>query len=252
VSQTESSVQSNLSLQLYTVREAIAADLPGTLQRIADIGFTQVEVWAFVDRFAEYQTALAASGLTAPTAHAKLLGQDLDQIFSAARELGVQTVIDPHIDNARWASPESIAEIAAELNAAAVTAATYGLAVGYHNHEFELEIVHDGVPALEIFASHLDDAVLLELDTYWAAVGGQDVVELLGRLGSRVQFLHVKDGPLTKDDKEQLAVGAGRMPVAAILAAAPTALRVVELDDFDGDVFDAVRDSYDFLAGVTA
>jgi len=91
--------------------------------------------------------------------------------------------------------------------------------------------------------------VILELDTYWAAVGGEDVVPLLGRLGDRVQFLHIKDGPLTKDDKEQLAVGAGKMPIDEILAAAPAALAVVELDDFTGDVFDAVTDSFTYLNG---
>jgi sugar phosphate isomerase/epimerase len=244
--------QSNLSVQLYTVRGAIAEDLPLTLERIAAIGFTQVEPYNFVARLEEYRTAFAANGLTAPSAHAKLSGEDIDVIFAAARELGVQTVIDPHIDEARWASPESIAEIAAELNAMAATAAGYGLRVGYHNHAFELEIQHDGVSALEILASHLDDTVLLELDSYWAAVGGQDVPALLGRLGSRVQFLHVKDGPITKDNKEQLAAGAGVMPIEAILAANPTALRVVELDDFDGDVFEAIADSYAYLTELAA
>jgi sugar phosphate isomerase/epimerase len=244
--------QSNLSVQLYTVRDAIAEDLPLALERIAGIGFTQVEPYNFVVRLEEYRTAFAANGLTAPSVHAKLSGEDLDVIFAAARELGVKTVIDPHIDEARWTSPESIAEIAAELNAMAVKAAEYGLNVGYHNHAFELEIQHDGVPALEILVAQLDDAVLIELDTYWAAVGGQDVPALLGRLGSRVQFLHVKDGPITKGDKEQLAVGAGAMPVEAILAANPTALRVVELDGFDGDVFDAIADSYAYLTKLAA
>lgn len=222
-------------------------DLPGTLKRVADIGFKNVELYNFVDRYEEYRAALADNGLSAPTAHAKLAGQALEPIFAAARALGITTVIDPHIDEARWTSRESIAEIAADLNAAATTARIYGLTVGYHNHAFELEILIDGVPALEVLADHLDDGVLLEVDTYWAAVAGQDVVELLSRLGSRVQFLHVKDGPLNKNDKEQQAVGQGKMPIAAILDASGCALRVVELDDFDGDVFDALIDSYTYL-----
>jgi hypothetical protein len=62
-----------------------------------------------------------------------------------------------------------------------------------------------------------------------------------------VRFIHVKDGPISMDTKAQTAVGGGASPIAEILAAAPQALRVVELDDFDGDVFDAVRDSLAFL-----
>ena len=59
---------------------------------------------------------------------------------------------------------------------------------------------------------------MLEVDTYWAAVGGQDVAALLGRLGDRVRYLHVKDGPITKARTEYRG-RPGRMPVADILAA---------------------------------
>jgi sugar phosphate isomerase/epimerase len=238
-----------LSIQLYTVREHLAADLPGTLRRLADIGFRQVELFNFVDDADGYVDALAEAGLTAPSAHARLVGQDAPRIFEAANRIGVKTVIDPHIDDARWSTREDVEAIAADLNGLAKVAADHGLALGYHNHAFELETRIDGVAALEVLAGSLDDSVLLELDTYWAAVGGEDVVPLLGRLGDRVQFLHIKDGPLTMDDKEQLAVGAGKMPIDDILAAAPAALAVVELDDFTGDVFDAVTDSFTYLNG---
>ena len=60
-----------------------------------------------------------------------------------------------------------------------------------------------------MLADQLDDAVLLEVDTYWAAVGGQDVPALLGRLGDRVRYLHVKDGPVVDRDDFMTAVGAG-------------------------------------------
>lgn len=239
-----------LSVQLYTVRDAVAADLPGTLRRLAGLGFTQVEPYAFVDRVDEYAEALPAAGLTAPTAHVRLVGADLAPIFAAATRLGIGTVIDPHIDEQRWTTREDVEAIAAELADIARQATEHGLTVGYHNHAFELERTIDGRPALEVLAEALPPEVVLEIDTYWVAVGGQDVPALLRRLGGRVTALHVKDGPLTKDDREQVAVGAGAMPVAEILAAAPDALRVVELDDFDGDVFDAVRDSYDHLSGL--
>jgi sugar phosphate isomerase/epimerase len=236
-------------VQLYTVRKAIADDLAATLSRLSGLGFTLVEPYAFVERVDEYAELLPANGLSAPSAHVKLVGQDLAPIFAAAKRLGVETVIDPHIDESRWTTRKDIERVARDLSEIAEQAAAEGLTVGYHNHAFELENVIEGTPALEIFAAALSDSVFLELDTYWAEVGGQDAVALLGRLGDKVRFLHVKDGPKTTTDKEQVAVGDGAMPVAAILQAAPQALPVIELDDFDGDVFEAVADSYRYLRG---
>jgi sugar phosphate isomerase/epimerase len=235
-------------VQLYTVREVLQEDLPGTLQRLADVGFTQVEPFNFV-AYEGLGDALKAAGLTAPTTHVHLLGGDTDQaaIFEAARDLGIQTVIDPFAAPDRWQSAESVAQVASELNEAAKPAAEYGIRVGYHNHAHELQSVIDGQSALELLASQLDDAVVLEVDTYWAAVGGQDPVELLKRLGDRVVALHVKDGPGTTDNLDQVAVGKGSMPVRAIIEAAPNALRVIELDDSREDRFQAVADSYEYL-----
>ncbi|RKR73102.1 sugar phosphate isomerase/epimerase family protein [Frondihabitans australicus] len=239
-----------LSVQLYTVREAIAADLPGTLRRIADLGFTQVEPWGFVERVDEYAELLPALGLAPTSAHARLVGQDLGPIVAAAKRLGIGTLIDPHIDDARWTTRDGVEGVAADLNAIAAELAPEGIAVGYHNHAFELENLIDGVPALEVLAGHLSPEVVLEVDTYWVEVGGQDAPELLGRLGDRVRFLHVKDGPITKDDAQQVAVGAGSMPVVEILRAAPRALPVIELDDHTGDVFTAIADSVAYLESV--
>ncbi|WP_219417437.1 sugar phosphate isomerase/epimerase family protein [Pseudonocardia nigra] len=238
---------SRVSVQLYTVREALADDLPGTLRRLADIGFTQVEPFGLATYAEPLGPALADAGLTAPTTHQSIVGQDLDAIFATAARLGIGTVIDPRVDRSRWESAADVEKVADELNAAAAVAARHGVRVGYHNHAQELEIVLDGTTALEVFAAHLDDTVVLEVDTYWAAVGGQDPVALLGRLGDRVQAIHVKDGPATADVTEQVAVGQGGMPIREIVAAAPNALRVVELDDSRGDRFQAVADSYAWL-----
>lgn len=235
-----------LSVQLYTVREQLDSDLPGTLQRLADIGFTQVEPYGFTD-FAGLGDGLRAAGLTAPTTHGGIVGHDLEAVFTAATKLGIDTVIDPHIDDARWRTRDDVAGIAADLNAAAKVAADHGVAIGYHNHANELETLIDGTTALEVLADRLDDAVQLEVDTYWVIVGGQDPVALLRRLGDRVTALHIKDGPGTRDDADQVALGQGGIPIREIIEAAPAALRVIELDDTRGDLFEAVRDSYDYL-----
>lgn len=242
--------QSRLSVQLYTVRELLSQDLPGTLARIADIGFTQVEPYALHTFGEELGRGLADAGLSAPTAHAHFLGEpddDVETALAAAAGIGVATVIDPHVPAERWTTPADVQETAAQLNAAAALAARHGVRVGYHNHAHELENAFDGTTALEVLAAALDDAVVLEVDTYWALVGGQDPVALLQRLGDKVVALHVKDGPGTPETKDQVAVGRGSLPVREIVEAAPDALRVVELDDSRGDRFQAVADSFTYL-----
>ncbi|GAB4098165.1 sugar phosphate isomerase/epimerase [Sinomonas halotolerans] len=239
----------SLSIQLYTVRKSLEEDLPGTIRRLAGIGFTQIEPYRFAARAEELAQAMEENGMTAPSGHAPLLAEDQDEILSAAQRLGIGTVIDPHVPEARWKDLESIRETAAQLNAAAKKAAEYGLRVGYHNHWWEIENPIEGRTPLEHLADHLDPEVVLEVDTYWAAVGGQDPVALLARLGERVKFIHIKDGPITREPSEQLPLGQGRMPVLDVIAAAKgLEAAVVELDDFDGEMFEAVEQSFAFAS----
>lgn len=235
-----------LSVQLYTVRDAIALDLDAALARVAELGFQTVELYDFAARAPEYAAALAAHGLRPSSGHAPLLDGDVPAILAAAQQLGIPTVIDPSGGRDRWGTLEGLQFNAAMLNARAKVAADFGIQVGYHNHWWEFESI-GGRPALEVFAELLEPEVVLEVDTYWAQVGGGDAVGTLERLGDRVQFIHVKDGPITAEDKTQVAVGSGSMPVLEVLAAAPQAVRVVELDAFDGDVFEALADSFAYL-----
>lgn len=238
----------NYSLQLYTLRDAIKEDLPGTIRKVAQIGFTQVEPYNFVATAKELGAALKKNSLTAPSGHAPLLSQDQDQIFAAAKDLGIATVIDPYLPAEHWQNAEDIQATAAKLNAAAKKGAEYGIRVGYHNHAWELESSIEGRPALEYFADLLDPELVLEVDTYWVAVGGQDPVAVLERLGERVKLIHIKDGPLTTDNKAQLPAGQGKVPVLDVIAAAKSLeVGVVEFDDYSGDIFEGIAESLAFL-----
>ncbi|MFN4000748.1 sugar phosphate isomerase/epimerase family protein [Microcella sp.] len=236
-----------VSVQLYTVRDALAADAGGTLQRLAELGFHCVEPFGLTEAADTLQPALAAAGLTAPTSHATLLGGAHAAAFAAAARVGVATVIDPYVPDERWTSRDDVTALAAELTEVARAAADHGLQVGYHNHWWELESRIDGSPALEVFADALGDGVVLELDTYWSAVGGVDPVALLGRLGERVVALHIKDGPVNREIDQQLPAGSGAMPIAEILAAAPHARPVIEFDAYGADLFDGIAESLAFV-----
>jgi sugar phosphate isomerase/epimerase len=241
------------SLQLYTLRNAIQEDLPGTIKKVAGIGFTQVEPYNFVATATELGAALKENGLTAPSGHAPLLSQDQDEIFDAAKDLGISTVIDPYLPAEHWQKAEDIQATAAKLNEAAKKGAGHGIRVGYHNHAWELESIIEGRTALEYFADLLDPEVVLEVDTYWVAVGGQDPVEVLDRLGDKVKFIHIKDGPLNTDTKAQLPAGKGKVAVLDVIAAAKSLeVGVVEFDDYAGDIFEGIAESLAYLTANTA
>jgi sugar phosphate isomerase/epimerase len=250
-----------LALQLYTVRDQLPSGRRAVLGAIRDFGYGAVEPYDVRTDPGALRADLDEAGLAVCSVHARALGEDADALLEGARTVGADTVIVPSVPAERFADAAAIAALARELNEAAARAAGRGLRFGYHNHAFEFAPVAGRRTGLEALADALDPAVLLEVDTYWAAVGtgspggttppsppGEDVPALLGRLGDRVRYLHVKDGPVTRDDP-MTAVGAGRMPVAEILAACPSAeWHVVELDHCATDVLTAVRDSIGWLA----
>lgn len=236
------------AVQLYTLRDRLAADRKATLQAVADFGYGAVEPFDVLTDPAQLRADLDSAGLRVSSVHARPFDEQAQAVFAGTRILGADTVIVPMADPALFDTAEGVLELAARLNSAAREAAEHGLRLGYHNHAFELASQIGGRTGLEALADALDPEVLLEVDTYWAAVGGQDVPELLRRLGERVRFLHVKDGPVNQEDP-MTAVGGGRMPVAEILAANPhVEWHIVELDHCATDLLEAVGDSLAWLA----
>ncbi|WP_344746541.1 Gfo/Idh/MocA family protein [Streptosporangium vulgare] len=210
------------AVQLYSVRTEIATRPAETLRSVAEMGFRAVEPTAGLvgDDPHAFRDALASAGLTVSSLHGPLLDERRDAVAAAARAIGTDTVVIPAIAAEGFADRASVEDSARRVNEAVRWAAGAGLRLGYHNHHWEFAQVVAGRPAFELFADLLEPEALLEIDVYWAHMGGADVPELLGRLGERVSHLHVKDGPGTVD-APMTAVGSGTLPIPAILAAAP-------------------------------
>lgn len=246
-----------IALQLYSIRTQLAENRDRALEQVAAAGYRTVEAFGIGGDAGPLRASLDAHGLTARTAHAKVLGADQDAVFAAAAALGASTVLDPFTDPERWTSAEGVERIADELSEAYERAQTFGLDFGYHNHAFELSNRVGEQSALEYLADRLPAGMALEVDTYWAAIGGVDVPQLLRTLGERVRMLHLKDAPRLDDGTlsaellDQLPVGEGALPWAEIIAAAPHAqLLVAEFDEFDGDVFDGAARSLQALTSL--
>lgn len=258
----------NISVQLYSIHPELDADLDGSLAKLAQIGFKQVEAFDFVRRADALKASFDTHGLVSPTSHAILIQDEgattpdglltvppVEETFAAATTLGVEIIIDPFVGPQRWQTREQVQEIADRLNERARQAAEHGLRVGYHNHDHELRQSIDGRPVLEVFADLLDPSVVLEVDLYWAAAGGADPVALLQRLGSRVAAVHIKDGPLRDGlsaanlPSDQTAAGQGDVPLAEVLSSIGAIDHaVIEFDHFEGDTFDGIAQSFTWLS----
>jgi len=244
----------SISLQLYSVRDALEQDAQAAIDRVASIGYTQVEAsYRTLSANPRLGPAIRDAGLTSPTMTGTLVRAERAPVFETAKELGAHAVIDTLVREEHWTAEADIARTADELSAAASEAAAYGLTVGYHNHWWELSHSFNGRTGLEVLVDALDPAVVLEVDAYWVAVGGQDVVPFVAKLSDRIRFLHVKDGPVNKENKQQQPAGQGSLPIWDIVAALPDLkIGVVEFDDYAGDMFGAIGESLSYLSAGSA
>lgn len=239
-----------LSIQLYSLRTELGERRAQTLGRLARLGLSRVEPFDILSAPGQLARELEAAGLVAPTAHVKLLGAPTDVVLEAARTVGVETLLVPWAEPALFQDRAGVASLAQRINALAERAADAGMRVGYHNHDFEFSSRIDGTAAWEVLVDLLDERVVLEVDTYWASVGGADVFELLPRRASRIVAVHVNDEGPEADDPPTLGVPVvGRMPEVTAIARGIGALVVVEVV-VDGDPWAAVERNTRFFAEV--
>jgi len=241
-------VTAPIAIQLYTLREQAAEDLPGLIERLGKIGFQGVETF-FSDADPRALGGwIRDAGMRVTSAHAMPLGDGAEAALDAVAELGAPTVVVPAIGPERFATRDDVCSVAEELSRASEAARRRGLALGYHNHFWEWTELADGTLAYDLLFAEADPAVLAELDVYWAQVAGQDPAALVRQLGDRARLLHMKDGPADEPGSAMTAAGEGVVDLAAIAAAATTAdWHIVELDRCDSDMLEAVMRSYTYL-----
>lgn len=242
-----------IGLQLYTVRAAMQQDLPGTLARVAAIGYREVEFAGYFDRSpAEIRQILAANGLRAPATHIPFatLDDGWEGALDASRTMGHEWVVMPWLPAEIRRDGDDWRRIADRYNRAAARAREAGLRFAHHNHHFELAALPDGTVPLDILLAGTDPTLVdFELDLYWMVRAGGDPLDYIARHPGRFPLLHLKDssGP---PRHRMVDVGAGVIDFPRILAAASAdgaAHAFVEHDQPD-DPMRSIRASHDYLA----
>jgi sugar phosphate isomerase/epimerase len=110
----------------------------------------------------------------------------------------------------------------------------------------------DGKPLLEtIYDRTHPENLQGEIDTYWVQAGGGDSVQWCRRLKNRLPLLHLKDYTVDAMGKPQIAeIGYGNLDFKAIVAegeASGCQWFIVEQDTCQGDPFDSIKLSFDFI-----
>lgn len=223
-----------IGYQLYTARDLMAEDSEKVLNRLAEIGYHEVEFAGYHGHTpSTVRTMLDKAGLTAPSAHVSLdnIREAPGELIDAASTVGHSYLVLPSLPEQERESLDQYRGHAEQMNRFGERCKNAGIQFAYHNHEFEFEPLDDQLP-MDLLMKEVDPALMqVELDFYWATYAGQDPIEFFRSNAGRVALCHVKDMDSAGEITDP---GAGTIDFAAIFAESDMAgLRhfFVERDD---------------------
>jgi len=267
-----------IGLQIYTVREAAAKDLPGTLRAVAGIGYREIELAGIPATSAtELRKILNGLGLTAPSMHASMadLQGGLQKNIDYAKAVGCEYLVCsfPWTADSRFRADPAKATVsiasgitlddwkwnAEQLNKIGDVCAKAGLRGGYHNHNMEFRS-YGGVVAYDELLRLTDPKlVTMEMDLAWVVTAGADPIKYLRKHADRISLLHVKevrkDLIVTADrlQSQTTEVGSGKIDWKQVFGAMdPARIRhyFVEQENFERLPLAAVRISFEYLRSI--
>jgi len=208
-----------VGLQLYTVRDQMKADFEGTLARVAEIGYKEVEFAGYFDHSpADVRAILDRHGLSAPSTHIALGEIDAWKAsLDTAKAVGHDYIVAPWIPEEKRKTLDDWKKVADVFNRAAQMAHDAGLQFAYHNHDFEFPKIDGQVPYDLLLQSTDPRLVQLEIDLYWITKAGQDPLAYFARWPGRVPLVHVKDSAGPPEHK-MVDVGQGKIDWKRIFA----------------------------------
>jgi sugar phosphate isomerase/epimerase len=254
-----------IGLQLYTIRDAMGKDVPGSLKMVSDIGYKYLELASYENgKFYGYlpgdiKKMANDLGMEIISSHAGVSPRGItsDEAKKMAEDhakVGAKYCMQPYIADEDRKSIAGFQKMVADWNKVGRIMKDNGIQFGYHNHNFEFGTVEGKVPYFDVFLAEMDkDLMTMEIDLFWAIKAGINPIELFKKYPGRFQLFHIKDmytkeAPFFKTQSSDFApVGAGLINFREILAAKNIAgmkYMFVEQDSTkDGKPFDAIRTS---------
>ncbi len=210
-------------IQLWTVKQALAKDVVGTLQQLGALGYNHVEsfegskgiFWGLKNT--EFKKVLTDNGMTMHSAHANNT-VDFERKAAEAAEIGMKYLICPH--KGAQKTMDDYKKFIDEFNTAGTIAKKHGIRFAYHNHDYTFKPM-DGVMPQDVIMKGTDaDLVDFEMDIYWVVAAGIDPIEYFNKYPNRFRLAHVKDQTKNAAGKlESCVIGNGTIDFKKILAA---------------------------------
>ncbi len=209
-----------MGLELYTVRDMMAKDYEGTLAKVAQIGYKEVESAEGYNRMSPkaFRRMLDRLGLRMPSTHSGIsAGPDaeVEKRLEGFRIMGIEYTslggfrprhprprppagTKPHRPVPR--TVEEVKEEAAFYNRYGRLARKFGIKILRHNHTTEFLPCEGGkLTPYEILCSETDpEFVVMQMDIGWAEVAGQNPIEWFHKHPGRFVLWHVKDAACLK------------------------------------------------------
>jgi len=236
-----------ISIQLYTAREAAKTDFMGTLAKIAAIGYPAVEFAGLHGHDAtKVREQLDKVGLKGASAHVPFARfvDEFDIVMAEMQTLGCEYAVIPWIGPEHRSTVDAARKFADQVGEIGKMVRAAGLGFGYHNHDFEFADIEGTGSRLWDFIFEKED-VDLELDVYWVYYGGADPSKLVAQAPDRYPLLHFKDMQGSGSERRDAPVGKGAIDFGPLLrsSAASTKWYVVEQDN-PVDIFADAATSY--------
>ena len=185
-----------IGLQLYSLREQFARDVPGTLDQVRDFGIKYVETHSTYGLTPEkFRADLDSRGLRAVAGHFSYerCRDDIEGVAREAKILGLQYAGCAWIPHKDPFDEKTCREAIAVFNRAGEALAKHGLKFFYHTHGYEFLPYRNGTLFDLMMTETKPEFVHFEMDVFWVVHPGHDPVKLLEKYGSRFELMHVKD-----------------------------------------------------------
>lgn len=226
----------DIGIQVYTLRDLIAKDLTGTLKKVADIGYQNIELFGYGEgkyfgkTIAEMRKITDDLGLKVISAHylsgqgSNAWGTPVNQWEKAvedAAKMGQKYMAVAFLMPNERKSLNDYLKVAEILNKAGEITSKYGIIMAYHNHDFEFTPLEGQLPMDILLKNTQADLVKFELDIYWIKKAGLDPIQFFKQNKGRVPLWHVKD--MEKESGDFAPVGDGVIDWTAIFKEEKTA-----------------------------